>query len=408
VNASPAASALPQRHELKISPEFDLLLLCARRTLSGNRVQRALELLDQPLNWSLLVDKAELQGVFPLLYWHLTKSLAVDLPRELRQDLDQRFRAKVARSLLLLRDLASTVELLGNCGIAAIPFKGPVLAESVYGHAALRECVDLDILVRPGDVPEAIRTLVSAGYSAPNILRPARQKAFVARQYEFALLTPAGTLVELQWRIVPRYFSLALPDQLWGRIQSQNVAGRKFKSLSWEDTLLLLCFHGGKHGWAKLIWLADVAELVTSNPQLDWEYVLGNARRAGGLRMTLLGVVLANTLFGAAIPGHLEKPLAHDSSVLQIAEDVRRNLLAGEHPAYLKSQLYLLNVRERWRDRLRYLVRFTFTDTPMEWEIVDLPAPLSFLYRLVRVLRGLVKGSSLAVDAITRLAKARL
>jgi hypothetical protein len=393
----------------KTSPELELLLLCARRNLSVDRARRALELLDRPLDWSLLIKQADLHRLFPLLYWHLTRTLARDFSHEVAQQLDQRFRANVARSLLLIRDLVNIVELLGRHGIPIVPFKGPALAESLYGNAALRECVDLDILLHPHDVLEAIRSLVSAGYHAPKELSPAQQNAFVATQYEYPLLTPAGTLVELQWHIVPRYFSLPLPEeQYWSRIQSLRVGGREMNSLSPEDLLLLLSVHGGKHGWEKLIWLADVAELVASNPHLDWAYVLDQARRVGGLRMLLLGVALANRFLGTTIPRDLEQPLARDPTVERIADGIGHNLVWGELPTYVKSQLYLLRVRERWQDRLRYVVQFTFTATPEEWKIVNLPPSLFLLYSLLRLLRGVVKGSSLAVDAIARLAKARL
>ncbi len=179
-------------------------------------------------------------------------------------------------------------------------------------------------------------------------------------------------------------------------------------SLSCEDLLLLLCFHGGKHGWEKLIWLADVAELMVSNPHLDWEYVRDQARRAGGLRMLLLGVVLANRLLGTTIPRDLDQPLARDPTVERIANGISRNLVRGEHPTYVKSQLYLLRVRERWQDRLRYVVQFTFTATPEEWKIIDLPPSLSVLYRFLRVLRGLGKAMSLASNTASRLIKRKV
>lgn len=395
--------------ELKNSPELELVLLCARRNLNIDRVRRALRLLEHPLNWSLLIEQAEVHGLFPLLYWHGTRTLALAFPPEIAQQLNSRFRANAARSLLLIRDLANTLELLGSRGIPVIPFKGPALAETLYGDAALRQCVDLDILLRSCDVPEAIRTLVSAGYEAPTELTTARQNAFIATQYEYAFLSPAGNLVELQWRILPRYFSLALPEgQYWSRIQSLKVFGRKINALSCEDLLLLLCFHGGKHGWDKLIWLADVAELITSTPHLEWEYVLEHARRAGGLRMLLLAVILANRFLETTIAEELEQPVARDRTVGQIADSICRNFDTGELPTYVQSQLYLLRVRERWRDRLRYLIRFALTPTPMEWKIVDLPPSLSSLYSFLRVLRGLGKALSLARNAASRFVKSKL
>ena len=179
-------------------------------------------------------------------------------------------------------------------------------------------------------------------------------------------------------------------------------------SLSREDLLLLLCFHGGKHGWEKLIWLADVAELVVSHPHLDWEYVLDQSRRAGGLRMLLLGVVLANRLLGTSIPPDLEQSLARDRTVERIADGIGRDLVRGGLPTYVKSQLYLLRVRERWQDRLRYVFRFTCTATPVEWAMVNLPPSLSVLYRFLRVLRGLGKAMSLAGNTASRLIKSKV
>ncbi len=390
--------------EVKNSPEIELLLCCARRTLSSENARHALELLDQPLNWSRLIEQAQVHRLFPLLYWHWTKTLALDFPPEIAAELGGRFRANVARSLLLMRALVHLVGLLGSRGIQVVPFKGPALAESLYGDAALRECVDLDILIRQRDLPEAIRTLVSAGYQDATKLKPAQQNTFVATQYEYALLSPAGILVELQWRIVPRYFSLPLTEeQYWSRVQSRTLCGREMNSLSCEDLLLLLCIHGSKHGWGKLIWLADVAELLASKPHMDWEYVLDHARRAGGLRMLLFGVVLAHRLLGTAIPNHLKQPLARDRTVEQIAGGICRNLARGDRPTYAKSQLYLLRVRERWQDRLRYLVRFTSTATPMEWKIVDLPPLLHVLYTFLRVLRGLGKALALAGFTASRI-----
>ncbi|MFZ3212157.1 MAG: nucleotidyltransferase family protein [Terriglobales bacterium] len=395
--------------ELHNSPELELLLTCARREVSADHIRHALELLDHSLNWSVLLEQARAHRLLPLLYWHWKRTLRLDFPAEIAHQLDGRFRANVARSLLLVQDLADIVDLLGRHGIPVVPFKGPALAEGLYGNAALRECVDLDILIRRGDVPEAIRTLVSAGYVDEKQLTPAQQNAFLATQYEYPLLSPSGILVELQWRIVPRCFSLALSEeQYWSRIRPSALCGRKMNSLSCEDLLLLLCFHGGKHGWEKLIWLADVGELLVSNPHLDWKYVRDQARQAGGLRMLLLGVVLANKLLGTTIPRGLEPPLARDRMVERIADGMGRDLVRGELPSYVKSQLYLLRVRERWQDRLRYALRFTCTATPMEWEMVDLPPSLSVLYRFLRLLRGLGKAMSLAGNTASRLIKGKV
>ena len=395
--------------ELRDSSELELLLVCARRTLSASGEACACELLAQPLDWSRLLELAQAHGLLPLFWWHAERILAHDLPPQIAQALRARFRDNAVRNLFLMEELFDILGVLGDCDISAVPLKGPVLADRLYGDPALRECVDLDIMLRARDVPEAIRSLISAGYQPSIMLTPVQQKAFLSTQYEYALLSPAGTLVELQWRIVPRYFSLAfVEEQYWGRIQPIAVCGREVNSFSAEDLLLLLAFHGGKHAWKKLIWLADLAELMASSPRLDWGYVIDRARRAGGLRMLLLGVFLSRKLLGSAVPKDIEQLIDRDCSIAQIAGGICRAFVTRESPSYVKSQLYLLRVRERWRDRLRYVVRFTLTGTPTEWKLVDFPRPFFFLYRFLRLLRGLGKARALVTNVAAGRAKAKV
>jgi len=52
-----------------------------------------------------------------------------------------------ASNVFLTNKLFEILNLFKENDILALPFKGPVLAESVYGDISLRKFVDLDILV---------------------------------------------------------------------------------------------------------------------------------------------------------------------------------------------------------------------------------------------------------------------
>jgi len=56
-----------------------------------------------------------------------------------------------ARNVFLTNKLFEILNLFKKNDILALPFKGPVLAESVYGDLSLRQFVDLDILVHNHD-----------------------------------------------------------------------------------------------------------------------------------------------------------------------------------------------------------------------------------------------------------------
>ncbi len=53
---------------------------------------------------------------------------------------------------------------------------------------------------------------------------------------------------------------------------------------------------------------------------------------------------------------------------------------------------------ERWRDRVHFILRLTFTPSLGDWELVRLPAVLSFLYYLIRPVRLAVKFGRLAFN----------
>ena len=71
------------------------------------------------------------------------------MPADAREELEGRAQANRLRDLELTGELARLLDRFRRDGIAAVPYKGPVLAAQAYGDVALREFVDLDILVHP-------------------------------------------------------------------------------------------------------------------------------------------------------------------------------------------------------------------------------------------------------------------
>jgi len=74
------------------------------------------------------------------------------------------FRSNVQRNLLLTAELLRLLDLFAVHGIAAAPFKGPVLAASAYEDLSLRQFSDLDVLVNRRDILKAEGLLASQGY----------------------------------------------------------------------------------------------------------------------------------------------------------------------------------------------------------------------------------------------------
>jgi len=283
------------------------------------------------------------------------------------------------RSLWLTAQLVRLLDVFKARGIPVIPLKGPVLAAFAYGGIELREYFDLDLLVRRSDVAKAGEALIAEGYRPQFELAETQWPAFLRYACEWGFSRDA-TLVELQWQFVPRYFSFPIDyGQLWERAVTVSFEKRSVLSLSAEDLLLYLCVHGTKHAWSDPKWARDVAEVIRISPNLNWDFVAGQARSLGGERMLRLGLRLARDLAGARFPLEIDDPV-----VQRLAAEVHS---AESGMTAREEALFHLRSRERLRDRARYCFRLLTTHTILDWQVAPFPRWLFFLYYFTRPFR---------------------
>jgi len=334
-----------------------------------------------------VVRLAEHHGVLPLMYQRL-QAIPEAVPQAIRDELRQRYENNARRNLVFVAELFRVLACLEANGIEAIPYKGPVLAEAVYGDLALREFSDLDVLVRPQDVTRAKQALKTLHY-APNLeLSAMEERAYLRSGYELTFDGPLGkNLLEIQWAIVPRFFAVDFSvEDFFGHAKLVDLGGRKVKTLSPEDLLLTLCVHAAKHAWTRLCWLRDIAA-VTQQP-LHWELLLERARGLGIQRILAVSLVLASRLLGANAPDNVGN-LGKDAMSNELAEEIARHIPDSEE--YRTDTLdyfrLMLRLRERPSARMRVVSRLAFTPSVNEWQLVRLPSALFPLYRIVRMYR---------------------
>ncbi len=393
----PKPSAHPQ---MRVRPEGELLLCCARTRMDSDTAARIRALLEEELDWGYLLRIAPWHGMTPLLYQHVNAIQAEAVPEAVLNDLRSDFQAKAQRNLRLIVELRKMLSLYEANGISAIPYKGPLLASSLYENVALRPYDDLDVLVRERDVPKAIELALSQGYEPLWKLTPARTAGRLASDCEFPVIrVDERLLFEVQWRFISRTFSFPLNlERLWNRLEKVAFAGRTMTTLSPEDLLLVLCVHGTKHLWRKLKWICDIAELLRVHQQMDWDQIMAQAAELGCERMVLLGLYLAEDLLGATLPEAVERRVHADPVVPALAAQVPDLLFQGVEaeirgpkgygkPGYYFSALFYMRAMDRLRDRVRYCVRFATTSNEEDYQAVSLPDFLFPLYRLVRTAR---------------------
>jgi len=373
------------------SAETELLVSCARTRLDAEHAEGMTALLEHGIDQDRLIRMAGPHGLLPLLYWHLGAIGPGVVSSAMLSRLREHFEANARRNLFLTAELLKVLRLLEASEIPAVPFKGPLLAASTYGNLSLRQFADLDILVRKDDVPKAKELLISRGYRPPLALTGAQDAALLRSQSEYVFSSRDGkVVVELHWRFAPAYFSSPLDlDRLWDRLRWISLGGVQVRSLGPEDLLLVLCVHGSKHCWERLEWICGIAEVVRTQPTLDWPRVIEEAAREGSVRMLFLGLLLADQLLGAPIPEEVLRRARRDSGAQALAAEVRARLFRGTQraPGMRETTWFHLRARERLADRIRYCLRLALTPTVGDFELVSLPATLYFLYYVLRPIR---------------------
>ena len=152
---------------------------------------------------------------------------------------------------------------------------------------------------------------------------------------------------------------------LFHRAVTISVAGHPMKTPSLEDLLLVLSAHAAKHVWGRLIWLCDIARLI-SLPTLNWTWVGSQAQALGIGRIVNVTMHLANRLLGVAIPAAARENIAEDASVPLLVDEIQLHIASDE--AYnVESLAYfrlMMRLRERPTDQRRFLRRLVFTPRP--------------------------------------------
>jgi hypothetical protein len=372
-----------------VGHEWSLLLAACSAIPPQEKLLRIRGLTQQPVRWRPVFELAERHGTQPLLYQALS-GLESALPPEEMFVLQQAYRTNLHKALLLSRELIRIVEPLTAVALEVMPYKGPALAEILYGDIALRHSGDIDLLIHPNDLARIRDAVRDLGYTPHFALSKAEERAYLKSGYEYAFDGAAGpNLLELQWAIQPRFYAIDFDmDGLFQRAITLTVAGHPMRTLSREDLFLVLSVHAAKHVWGRLVWLCDIARMMNL-PHLNWDWIGSQARSLGIVRILRVTMRLANRLLGATIPSAAEQSFPQDPETAALAEEIQTHIVSesaynAESLAYLRL---MMRLRERRADRRRFLQRLVLTPGPGEWNAVRLPQPLFPLYRLVRLSR---------------------
>jgi Uncharacterised nucleotidyltransferase len=344
--------------------EWSALLEC----VSPARDRQRLAGLLRSANWARLLRLAEDHGVVGHVAGCLGDLEESLVPPEIRQALIDRQRAQIFSTLRLTAELFRILERFTSEGIASLVVKGPVLAVQAYGDPAMRSYGDLDLLVRQRDIRRATEIMSDAGFLA-TVPLSAIDAGKIPGQYLFSKVD-SKIIVELHNDRTLRYFPRPLPiEEFFARQIRVRLDAHEAPALSVEDELMLICIHGAKHFWERLMWIADVAGLVSRQTGLDWERVADSARAVGAERILHTGLRLASDLLKARLPEKVEATVQADVVAGRLAEQTSKWLPSAGYapPGLFERAAFRMRMRGGLIAAPAYLLRLSFSPTEEDW-----------------------------------------
>ncbi|APV48475.1 hypothetical protein BWI17_01500 [Betaproteobacteria bacterium GR16-43] len=209
------------------------------------------------------------------------------------------YRRAHLRNTLLLADGRRVLAALRDAGIEFLLFKGIAMVLKYQADLATRTMADVDILVRPADVPRAEEILFGAGWTA---LHGAGWKRSEIHSRDFTNAHRSG--FDLHWHALLESRRADADDGLWQRAERFDWNGLEVRLMSPEDLLFTGIVNGMRErDPLNVHWIQDLACILAAKPAIAWPTLWKEAARRG-LRETLFeALVLACRMCGDLVDG---------------------------------------------------------------------------------------------------------
>jgi hypothetical protein len=219
-----------------------------RRRAGGERIAELAERAD----YTRLARILDLQLLLPLAARRLEQSAPGVAPAAFRELAERQASQWRQISRRQVEVTVSLIEALGRAEIAAVPLKGPLLAEELCGDPGMRFSSDVDLLVDATQLDSAVGVLRAQGYgpSADLPWQDGRPLLHHALPPERDGLPP----LDLHWRI--HWYETELSRDLLTRSVSDPRYGRRLQPA--DEVLSLLLFFG-RNSFSGLRLAGDVA-----------------------------------------------------------------------------------------------------------------------------------------------------
>lgn len=333
-----------------LTKEERLVLLLSRPVLSSKEIDTCRGMIRDGVDWNIFLRKCDIARTSPIVYRNI-KSL--DVPEDTEDKLRLRYLGSLRHNLLLKDELKRIISSLNKKGIEAVPLKGPIASEQIFGDIALYTGSDMDLLVRPSDIEGAKRVLREMGYSQIGGLT---EEDYRRVSYHLPPYGKKGFYVELHWNLTMRYFHSS-SDFWWDEVGEIEYDEERFLSLSPERYILYAIFRLFSHAFYPLKFHVLLAGLIDFySDRMDWDALSSMAKEIGMERLLGFTLSMMRDFFDIDIPVRFKG----DGILMNRIKDMILKGLFDEEPVLTRRMIIYSYLQESLKGYLSLLMRRLF------------------------------------------------
>lgn len=293
------------------------------------------------------------------------------------------------RTMGMLREMVLLSKTLHEKNIPHLMLKGHALSQLLYDSPYQKNSIDIDVLISPDDldsVDSFLRTNYKRTYPSIDLSDKQKQINYHLTHHYAYLHKTFNFPLEIHWKLINP--SSLLPfsfDYLYRNSRNIDINGWKIPTLNRKDYLVYLAVHGSKHRWYFLAWLKDFAELLKQTSREKQHEAIEKCIALHLEKPIIQGYLLAHLFCDTQIPDRImelyNKEKKIDAFISKAILDINKPLDLLIRKKYQNKQ-YQLKLRKNLQYKRDVLCRLKTHHK--DWEIIDLPDRLFFVYYLLR------------------------
>lgn len=327
-----------------------------------------------PVEWKLILQSAQREGVGPLLYWRLSKSgKFASLSEDVRNSLRAMYSSAWRQNQKIFKELEVLTRLFNQAEIPVVVLKGACFALTIYPDVGLRPMGDLDLLLPKAKLAQAVQIAKMIGYVDTLPEATTGLNDLLSHHVFLQKMDAQPFTLEMHYSLVAdKSFTYAVPvDWFWS--QTEPLGG--LSQTRFENLLMLspaaqilyaaahaMLQHGGKN--TLLRWYYDLDLLVRYyGDRIDWGLLLSQAENFEW--GSALDAALSQTCiyFNTPVPVHVRARLSERPDRHQKLVDFLKTK-PDTHILEERQKLLSLN----WYGRFRLVLALIFPNPGyMRW-----------------------------------------